>query len=63
MPYGKEWRSLRRTFDDGFSTEEALETHHEIQRIAVADFLQNIRRNPAELSKHLDLYVLSVVCR
>ncbi|KAI0753482.1 cytochrome P450 [Daedaleopsis nitida] len=52
MPYGKEWRSLRRLFSTKYSTSSSMHMFYGSHRTAVSDYLKNILQAPTDIFDH-----------
>ncbi|KAL1945436.1 hypothetical protein VTO73DRAFT_2287 [Trametes versicolor] len=55
MPYGKQWRALRRLFSSKYASPAALQIFYDSHRATMGRLLQNLMRDPERFSEHLRL--------
>lgn len=55
MPYGKQWRALRRLFSSKYASPAALQIFYDSHRATMGRLLQNLLRDPEGFSEHLRL--------
>nr|BED42962.1 cytochrome P450 monooxygenase [Trametes versicolor] len=55
MPYGKQWRALRRLFSSKYASPAALQIFYDSHRATMGRLLQNLMRDPDSFSEHLRL--------
>ncbi|KAI0669479.1 cytochrome P450 [Trametes maxima] len=55
MPYGKQWRTLRKLFSSKYASPAALQIFYDSHRATMGRLLQNVLRDPEAFSNHLRL--------
>ena len=55
MPYGKQWRALRRLFSSKYGTTQGLRMFYDSHRVTMSKLLLSTLRDPDAFTEHLRL--------
>ena len=58
MPYGKQWRALRRLFNSKYGTSQGLRMFYDSHRVTMGKLLLSTLQDPDAFTEHLRLYAI-----